>query len=69
MTDKTIVRILWGFYLTPIALAVACFIGLVITGDSTYLACGLMACLAAWFVTDHLDEARFELGVSRDGAP
>lgn len=60
MNVKSAARILWGFYLAPLLVAAACFVGLVITGSDTYLASGLMACLAAWVVTPHLDEARFQ---------
>lgn len=68
MTAKTFARILWGFYLAPLTLALACFVGLVITGSGTCLASGLMACLAAWFVTAPLDLARYTAQVEARSA-
>jgi hypothetical protein len=48
MTATSAARILWGFYLTPLAVAAAS---------------GLLACVGAWFVTEPLDEARFQARV------
>jgi hypothetical protein len=69
MNATSVIRILWGFYLAPLLVAAACFVGLVVTGSPPYQACGLMACLASWFVTDHLDDARFEARVRARSAP
>jgi hypothetical protein len=59
---RVILRMLWAFYLGALALAVGFFVAYVVTGNGLHLAEAVAACLAAWFVTNPLDELR------RDGA-
>jgi hypothetical protein len=58
--NRPVVRALWALYLGILTGVAACFVGLVVTGESTFLAAGLLGCVSAWMVADPLDEARFE---------
>jgi hypothetical protein len=60
---RVILRMLWAFYLGALLVAVGCFARFVVTHTFTSLVAALACLLAAWFVTNPLDELR------RDGAP
>jgi hypothetical protein len=55
---RVILRMLWAFYIGALLVAVGFFARFVVAGSGTSLFAALAACLAAWFVTNPLDELR-----------